>query len=230
MDAHNLLVGLRIAEDEVAKAHVFLHEVAQVHAEHLGILVDELKAFSFGPLTVGRLGALHDKRHILVLASDGLQELETSLRIFLLLVAAHGSLMFGMGMDGKAHVADDTQAVVLVFLIELHGLIVGTGQQHLWTTTHTQCGGMTVERLGSEILTLLQDIVIEIGQDAGVEPYGILHKQYHLHAGSLNIVIDIHAVLDELDNGENKVGVAQPAEDIVEDTQILVLHTFTDAV
>lgn len=89
---------------------------------------------------------------------------------------------------------------------------------------------MAVECLSGEVLTLLQDIVVEVGQDAGVEAYGIFYKQDHLHAGSLNIVVDIHAVLDELDNGEDKIGVAQPAKDIVEDAQVFVLHTLADAV
>ena len=45
-----------------------------------------------------------------------------------------------------------------------------------------------------------------------------------------DVVVDIEPVLDELDDGEDEVGVAQPAEHIVEDAQILVLHTARDAV
>ena len=230
MDAHNLLMGLRVAEDEVAEAHVLLHEMAQVNAEHLRVLVYELKALSLGSFAVGRLGALHDERHVLVLPAYGLQEFEAGLRIFVLFVSAHGTLMLGVGMDGEAHVADDAQAVVLVFLIELNSLVIGTGQQHLWTAAHAQRGGMAVEGLGGEVLTLLQDIVVEVGQDAGIEADGVLDKENHLHAGRLDVVVDVHLVLNELDDGEDEVGVAEPAKDIVEDAQVLVLHALADAV
>ena len=38
-------------------------------------------------------------------------------------------------------------------------------------------------------------------------------------------MLDVHLVLDELYDGKDEVGIAKPAEDIVEHRQVLVLHT-----
>ncbi len=37
-------------------------------------------------------------------------------------------------------------------------------------------------------------------------------------------MLQVHAVFKQFDDGKNEVGVAQPAEYVVEDTQVLVLH------
>ena len=69
-DACNLLVRLRVAEDEVAETHVFLQEVTKLQGQHLGVLVHEMEMLFLCPFLVGRLRALHDKRHILVFLAD----------------------------------------------------------------------------------------------------------------------------------------------------------------
>ena len=43
-------------------------------------------------------------------------------------------------------------------------------------------------------------------------------------------MLHIHLVFDELDDGKNKVGVAQPAKNVVEDAEVFVLHTACYAV
>ena len=42
-------------------------------------------------------------------------------------------------------------------------------------------------------------------------------------------MVEIHLVLDELDDGHDEVGVAQPAEHVVEAAHVLVLHAPGDA-
>ena len=41
-------------------------------------------------------------------------------------------------------------------------------------------------------------------------------------------MFDIHLILNQFDDGEDEVGIAQPAEHIVEDGHILVLHALGD--
>ena len=43
-------------------------------------------------------------------------------------------------------------------------------------------------------------------------------------------MLEVHLVLDEFDDGDEKVGVAEPAEDIFKDGEVLVLHATGDAV
>ena len=79
-------------------------------------------------------------------------------------------------------------------------------------------------------MALQEDIAIEVGQNGAVEAYAVLDKQNHLHAVFMDVVLDVHLVLDELYYGKDEVGVAEPAEHIVEDAQVLVLHAARDAV
>ena len=44
-DAHDLIMGLRVAEDEVAETQVLLHQLPEVYAHLLRVLVDEAEAF-----------------------------------------------------------------------------------------------------------------------------------------------------------------------------------------
>ena len=89
---------------------------------------------------------------------------------------------------------------------------------------------MGVEGLRREMLTLHQQIAVEVGQDGGIEADAVLHEQDHLHAGLRNVVLEVHLVLDELDDGEYEVRIAQPAEHIVKDAEVLVLHAFGNTV
>ena len=84
-------------------------------------------------------------------------------------------------MDWKPHITDNTETVVLIFLIYRPSLLVGAGQHYLWTTPHTHRGGMAVQGLGREILTLFKDIVVEVRQDTGIESNGVLDEHNHLH-------------------------------------------------
>ena len=83
-DASYLFLGIRIAEDEIAEAHVFLYQLAQVDIHLLGVLVDKVETLSLRLLLVGNLRALQNQRHILVATTNLTQQLQTRLRIALL--------------------------------------------------------------------------------------------------------------------------------------------------
>ena len=105
----------------------------------------------------------------------------------------------------------------MILLVECHRLLVVSGQHHLGTATFALGGSVRVQGLGRETLRLREDIVIEVRQHRGVEADVILNEQNHLHAGLADIVVDVHLVLQQFDDGHDEVGVAEPAEDIVED-------------
>ena len=83
-DASYLFLGIRIAEDEIAEAHVFLYQLAQVDIHLLGVLVDKVEALSLRLRLVGNLRALQNQRHILVATTNLTQQLQTRLWIALL--------------------------------------------------------------------------------------------------------------------------------------------------
>ena len=176
-----------------------------------------MESFSLSLRPVLRLRALHDERQEGRPLMDDAQKLQTRLRVL------HAT-------ERKAHVADDAQHVVGILIVKRQRLLIVACEHHLWTSAHTQRGGMTVERLRGEALALCEDVVVEIGKNRTVEADAVLHEQYHLHATLQYVVLEVHLVLYELDDGENEVGVAEPAEHIVEDAEVLVLHALRYAV
>ena len=211
-----LLVGVGVAKHEVAEAHVVLHEVTQLHGEYLGVFVHEVEVFPVGAILVGSLRAFHDQRHILVFLPYVLKELESRLRV-------------ALAMHGEAHIADHAEAVVLVFAVYVHRLLIGSGEHHLGASPHAQRGGVGVECLGGEVAALLENVAVEVWEDGRVEPDGVFHKENHLHARLHDVVLDIHLVLYELDYRQEEVGVAKPTKHVIEDAEVLALHAPRDA-
>ena len=169
--AHHLLVGGGVAEDEVAEAEVLGQDVAQVDVHLLRILVHipDADAHVLGFLAVHHLGALHDERNVFVALADGAEELEAGLGIL-----HHG--LSGLAMHGEAAIANHAKRIVVVFVIELPGLVVGACQHHLRPAPHAQGGAMGVQRLGGEALALRQYIAVEVGQHRGIVPDAVFHQ------------------------------------------------------
>ena len=133
-------------------------------------------------------------------------------------------------LQREAGVADDAQRVLVVLLVNLHRLLVVRGQHHLRTATLALGGGVGVQRLGREALRLCQYVIIEVWQYGGVEAYVVLDEQNHLHTGLAYVVLNVHLVLQQFDDGHDEVRVAKPAEDVVEHRHILVLYALRDTV
>ena len=214
-DASHLLHGDRVAENEIAETEIALHQFAQIHVHLLRVLVDERCLALLSPFSTLRLGAFQNQRHELVLPADGRKEVETS--PFVLHPVA-----------GKTTVADDTQHVVLVFRVERPSLLVVPCQHNLRTASHAERFELRIERLGSKEKTLLQNKLVEVGKNRRIEADGVLHEHNHLHAAR-NVVLQVHFVLYEFDDRQEQVCVAQPAEHIFEDAQVLMLHALRDA-
>ena len=240
-DAHDFLVGFRVTEDEIAEAHVLLHQATEIHTHLLGVLIYKAESLGFCLGTVVALGTLDDERHERIGLADVTEETQSGIRTFLtsegigavlgirlLLHLVAESL--GGTLQRESGIADDTQGVVGILIVEFLRLFVGTGEHHLRTATHSHRGSMAVEGFLGKILALLEDIVVEVGQDGTVEAHGVFYQEYHLHACLPDIVLQVHLILNELDDGEDEVGVAQPAEYVIEDAEVFVLHSLGDAV
>ena len=117
----------------------------------------------------------------------------------------------------EAAVRDYSERIVAVFRVELHSLIVVSCQHHLRPAPHSQRGAVGVECLRGEALALGEDKAVESGQQRRIEAYAVLHEQNHLHACLGNVVFKVHLVLYQFYDGQNQVGVAQPAEHILKD-------------
>ena len=205
---------------------MLFQQVAQVDIHLLRVLVHEGDAAALGFLPVGGFGALHDERDIFVLLADGLQQFETCLGVFF---GCQSATFFQVGtILWETAVGNHAQRVVGVLRIVAPCLLIVSGQHHLGSSAHTERGRMGIQGFGGKPLALGQDIAVEIGQHRRIETDAVFHQQNHLHTGLLDVVLQVHLVLDELDDGENQVGVAQPAEYIVEYRHVFVLHSPRD--
>ena len=83
----HLFLGFRIAEYKVAKTHVFLHQVVQVHI-HLGrVLINKVETLGLGFCFVANLRRVENQGHIFIAATNLPQQFQTCLRIAFLYVA-----------------------------------------------------------------------------------------------------------------------------------------------
>ena len=155
MDAGYLLARGGVAEDEVSETHVLLHETPQVDVHLLRVLIDEPEALSLCRLAVLHLTALHDQRHILVVGTDGTQQLHTCLRILLYPRQTFTrTRRRGVAVQREPRIADDSQHVVGILGVDVPRLLIASRQHHLGTAAHTEGCRVTVERLGGESLAL----------------------------------------------------------------------------
>ena len=128
-------------------------------------------------------------------------------------------------LQRESGIADDTKGIIGILIIQFFRLLIGTGQNHLRATTHTHGSRMTIQGLLGKVLTLLKYIIIKVWQDGTVEANRVFYQEYHLNTSLQDVMLQVHLILNQLDDGEDEVGVAQPAEDIIEDTQVFILHT-----
>ena len=222
--AKDFLLRHGVTEDKVTKAHVLLHQMVQVYIHLRGVLIDEVEALGLGLLTVGRLLRIEDEGYIFIAPANLTQQLQACLGIPFF----HMAQPSGGDLHREAGVADDAEGILVILLIDLHRLLIVRGQHHLRPASFALGGSMGVEGLGRKTLRLGKDIVIEVRQHGGVETDVVLHEQDHLHTGLTDVVVDVHLVLQQLDDGEDEVGIAKPTEHIVEDRHILVLDTLGD--
>ena len=173
---------------------------------------------------LGKLGILcfariEDKGHVRVSCTDGAEQLE-----------ARRLVLLPSGRQGEAAIADDTKRIVGKAIVKQPRLLVVASQHNLRSATHSQHLEARIEGFCGEGKALLKDELIEGRQYAGIEADAVLYDQQHLHACRPYVVFQVHAVFHQLDDGEQQFRVSQPAEDVLEDAQVFVLHTLRNAV
>src|SRR3712207_1419545 len=89
---------------------------------------------------------------------------------------------------------------------------------------------MGVQRLGRNLLTLLEHKLIQVGKDGGVEADAVFHQKDKLHPHLIHVMFQIHLILHQLDDGDQQVGVSQPAEHVFERAEVFVDDALRDAV
>ena len=115
-------------------------------------------------------------------------------------------------------------------VVEGCGFFVGARQHDFGTSAHAEGALVLVEGFGGELHALLEHEFVQLGQDGGIEADIVFYEDDLLHTTFFDVVIEIHFVFNQFDDGEQQIGVSQPAEDVFEVGKVFVLDARCDAV
>ena len=127
-------------------------------------------------------------------------------------------------MHHKTYIRDYTEQILLITLVECHGIVVVGRHKDLRTSTLSQYLLLLVERISYRDTILLQHQFIYSGQIGRIVANRVLDKQNSLNTHIEDIVLGIHTILQQLDNRNNQVGRVIPAEDVVDARGITLLN------
>jgi len=81
---------------------------------------------------------------------------------------------------------------------------------------------MLIQSLGREYLRLFQYEFIKVRQNRRIETNRIFYQQDHLDTYRIYILLSIHFIFYQFDDSQQKIGIAKPAEYIIDTTEILI--------
>ena len=131
-------------------------------------------------------------------------------------------MMVLLAVAGEAAVGDEAHDVVAVTVDQRGGLLVVARHKHLAASAHTEHRLVLVQRLGREHHRLLEQELEQIGHDRAVEADRVLDEEDGLHSDLVEVVVGVHAVFYQLDDGHDQVDVAEPGEHVVDAAQVFV--------
>ena len=118
-------------------------------------------------------------------------------------------------MQHEAHVRNHSQKIVLIFLIKSDSIVVIGRHQDLRAGALTGLLLLLVKGIADGRTVLMQEYAVQRRQIGGIVADRVLHQQDRLHAVAQDVVVRVHPILDQLDDGDYDVRAVVPAEDVV---------------
>ena len=171
---------------------------------------------AFGHFAHALLRTLHEDGHAGFVVPDELAQVHARIQLL------RGRLV--SAVQDKADVRNHAQEVLLVRIVEIKGILVVGGHKDLRPGPLAEDLLLLVERIQDGGAVLLEHQFVQQGQVCGVITDRIFHQQDALHTASQNVVLGVHAVFQQLDDGNDKVRTAVPAEDVVDGGAVVLLH------
>ncbi len=194
---------IRETKDEVPEAEIVAQEVADVSEDVRRALVGERDVELVGPGRGTGLGGLEQDRQVghREAPRPG-HQLEARLRIDL--TAAR-----------KPNVRDHREQVVAVVLERADRLLEVDRQEDLGTRAHPHALVQVIDALGHQRTRLSDQLEIEQREEHRVVADRVLDHHHHPHAGG-RVVVEVPAVLDQLDRRDQHARISGPEKDGVE--------------
>ena len=135
--AHQLLPGIRIFKNKIAKSKILRDKIAKLVTEIFSVFINKSNLNLTCNFLHALIGRLQEYRHKFI-------------GIFYHFTKMQARLLIEHAIALIAHVGNDAKQVVLVFMVNLFGFFIRGGQQNLGASAHPQHFLMVVERLGHE--------------------------------------------------------------------------------
>ena len=148
----------RVDNHKVAKTEVVHNGIAKVDGQLFGIFIYKNSTELADRTCICHFRRFNDNRQIGIVFSEIAGKSQTCVSIF------HSLAL-------KRHIADYAEHLLAVFLIQLHGLFVVTGEHHFRTATHAQHLLVLVEGFCREKLRLLEQKFIDMRKHRRVKAY-----------------------------------------------------------
>ena len=119
-------------------------------------------------------------------------------------------------MDNKSDIGYHTEKIVPVLMEKADSVIIVCCKKYLRTSSFPEDLLILVKGIPYSRHILLKDKSVKERQICRIISHRVLNQEDALDSPFENIVISIHAVLEELHYCKNKVGLTVPAENIID--------------
>ena len=206
------LTPLGVRGDKIAKAKLPANVLRQLMGERLGAFHQETGPEAFRHRAHALLRALHEDGHLGEFPADHFAKVHTRIQLF--------QRRFVVPMQHKADIGNHTQEVLLILVIQRHGIVVVGSHQDFGTGTFAENLLVLVEGVAHGIHVLLEHQLVQQRQVGGVISDRIFYQQNALHAALEDVLRGVHAVFQQLDDGNDEVCAAVPVEDMVDVAEV----------
>ena len=131
-------------------------------------------------------------------------------------------------MEHEAHIRDDSQDIGLVLVVKGNGIVIAACHQDFRSGPLSEHLLLLVQGVAKGVHVLLEHQLVEQRQISRIVADGILYQKNGTHSLFEAVVLRIHLVLDELDDGQDQVGAVVPAEGVIDTRTILFEQLLVD--
>ena len=210
------LVQILIRHHKIAETEFPADVLAKLMGKHLGLLMEESGAQSLSHAAHALLRGLHEYRHLGNLAANLAAEVNTGIQFLALRSVAF--------MPYESDIGYDAEQLVFISFEKRNGIVIIRCEQYFRARPLAENLLVFVECIVECGYILLQHQFVQEGKVGRVITHRVLYQQDALHSPFQYVRIGVQAVFQQLDNGQDQIGGAAPAEGVVDMAAVLLTH------
>ena len=128
-----------------------------------------------------------------------------------------------VAVNYETYVRYHTQYILFITLIEFHRIVIAACHKDFGARTFTGYLLLLIERVTDGITVLAQNQTVKRRQVTGIITYRVLYEKNGTNTLLQDVMLSIHAVLKQFDDGNDKVCGVVPAEKPVNGRCVMIL-------